>query len=369
MDFENGDVLEFELGNNTRLVFPKTFGNFTYQRTLGQGTFSAVVLCTNRSGKSYAVKVFSRRHLVEQQLFDRFEREVRVMESLKHPNIVALEQVVFTEEFIYLVMEYCERGELYEFLGNYGVMSLPFVARAFKQITEAICFIHSRDVVHRDLKPENILLDRDMNARLADFGLCQTNANRRLLETPCGSPFYASPEVLAQRPYDGKLADIWSLGVVLYTMVTGQLPWHTDNITRMYSEIQGSEVDIPEFIEEPIRELLTRMLSRNPANRPTAAEVLQSRWVTSFAADVPEPTAKLPPLKRASTDLNKKLESRWKKVLDVRPGEPQEGILSSRISGPPVLRTLVRRGPATAGIVKSPIRTPPMIPKMPQRLC
>jgi serine/threonine protein kinase len=271
--------LEFTLENGKVLRFPKSFGVYKYVRTLGSGTFSVVVLCEGRRSAQFAVKIFSRQLLVEEQLFDRFEREVRVLESLRHPNIIRLEEVVFGEQMIYLVMEFCERGELYHFIGNYRLINPQVVARIFREITEAIYFIHSRDIVHRDLKPENILLDTDMRPRLADFGLCHTNAHQRLLKTPCGSPVYACPEILAQIEYDGKAADIWSLGIVLYAMVVGELPWRAGDINEIFTEIQEEDVQIPSHLDEAVQELLRKMLSRNPADRPPADQILRHPWL------------------------------------------------------------------------------------------
>jgi serine/threonine protein kinase len=301
------------------------------------------------------VKIFSRHLLVEQHIFDRFEREVRVLQSLKHPNIVRFEEIVFTDELIYVVMEYCERGELYEFIANFGLLNPRVVLRIFKEITEAICFIHSRDIVHRDLKPENILLDSDMRPRLADFGLCHSTAKSQLMQTPCGSPYYACPEILSQTEYDGKAADIWSLGVVLFTMTTGELPWHNMNLTQLYLEIQECDVIVPDYLEEPIRALLAQMLSRNPAARPSAAQVLASRWFAGAAERPQDVKSRLPLLEKASTDVHKKpqLGGKWKKVLDVRSKNAGDSILAPTSQWGKVARRGL--GP-TEIVLRSPIR-------------
>jgi serine/threonine protein kinase len=364
MGLNAGDQLEFEMHNGDKLTFPKSFGSYRYVRTLGHGTFSAVVLCQHKSGTVFAVKVFSRRRLVEHQLFDRFEREVRVLESLRHPFIVRLEEVVFTEELIYVIMEYCERGELYDFVGSFGLMSPQVVARIFKQITEAVCFIHSRNVVHRDLKPENILLTEDMTPRLADFGLCHTTSHNKLLRTPCGSPFYAPPEVLAQLPYDGKASDVWSLGLVLYAMTTGELPWRNENLALLFTEIRDCDVEIPDYLDETIRELLVKMLSRNPADRPTAVEVQASRWCLRAEDLTGDGNQKLPLLLKASTDFRKRpLDAMGRRIFNVRRSDSTD--VARALGGR--LGSLVRKVPANSPLKIGSLRStfaPRMLPTM-----
>ena len=259
---------------------PKVFGKYEYIKTIGSGSFSVVVLCRHTyTRKFFACKVVSRALLVEQQIFDRFEQECRILQSLHHPNIVHVEALVFSEEYIYMIMEYCANGELFQRIVQTGGLDEAETHRIFKQVCEALQFVHSRNIAHRDLKPENILLDKDMNAKLADFGLCHTTCPQSLLLTPCGSPFYAPPEIINNTKYDGKKADIWSLGVVLYTMVTGSLPWTETNQTQLFIQIKEADIVIPPHVTPPVQQLLMMMLSRNPAVRPTCSDILSMPWV------------------------------------------------------------------------------------------
>ena len=262
------------------LKVPQKFGKYEYVRTIGNGSFSAVVLCRHTVTKEFfACKVVSRALLVEEQIFDRFEQEVRVLQSLKHPNIVHVENIVFTDDYIYLIMEYCQRGELFRYIVDHGMMSETEVRRMFKQICSALAFVHDHHIAHRDLKPENILLDSEMNAKLADFGLCHATTPQKLLMTPCGSPFYAPPEIINNVQYDGQKADIWSLGVVLYTMATGSLPWTETNQTQLFLQIQEADITIPPYASPPLQQLLGMMLQREPERRPTCKEILELPWL------------------------------------------------------------------------------------------
>ena len=273
-------VVQVPLDEEHVLNIPKQFGKYELVKKIGTGSFSAVVLCRHIQTRAYyACKVVCRQLLVEQNIFDRFEQEVRVLQSLRHPNIVHLEHIVYTEDNIYLIMEYCMRGELFKYIASIGPLEEGLVIRMFRQIAEALDFVHSHNIAHRDLKPENILLDQDMNAKLADFGLCHATSAQKLLVTPCGSPFYAPPEIINNVEYDGKRADVWSLGVVLYTMATGSLPWTETNQTQLFQQIREADIVIPSRLHPALRELLQMMLQRDPAKRPTTREILEFPWL------------------------------------------------------------------------------------------
>lgn len=273
--------IEVQLDEDYVLKIPKQFGKYELIKKIGTGSFSAVVLCRHiQTRVFYACKVVARKLLVAQNIFDRFEQEVRVLQSLHHPNIVRLEHIVFTEENIYLIMEYCSRGELFKYIATIGPLEESLVLRMFRQMAEALDFVHARNIAHRDLKPENILLDEEMNAKLADFGLCHATSAQKLLLTPCGSPFYAPPEIINNDEYDGKKSDVWSLGVVLYTMATGSLPWTETNQTQLFQQIREAEIMIPTRLNPALRDLLRLMLQRDPAHRPTTREILDHPWLS-----------------------------------------------------------------------------------------
>jgi serine/threonine protein kinase len=273
------ETLEIMMAGSQVLRVPKRFGRYEYVKTLGSGCSSAVVLARNLvSSGLCACKIVSRVHLINENIFDRFEQEVRLLPSLIHPNIVHFEEIVFDPELIYLVMEYCSQGDLFSHIVSNGLFPEARARDIFQQIAEAIRYIHDRDIAHRDLKPENILLDRHFTAKLADFGLCHVAASKSLLRTPCGSPFYAPPEIIANHDYDGKSADIWSLGVLLFTMVTGSLPWSSENQTELFRQIREADIEIPATLSPALQELLAKMLERNPGKRSTIAEVLSHPW-------------------------------------------------------------------------------------------
>lgn len=352
-------VIEVRLDDTNVLKIPKQFGKYEFVKKLGSGSFSAVVLCRHFQTKAYqACKVVSRRLLVEEHIFERFEQEVRVLQSFKHPNIVHVEQIVFTEENIYLVMEYCAKGELFKYIVDSGPINEKECRRLFRQIAEALAFVHDRNIAHRDLKPENILLDKDLNAKLADFGLCHVASPQQLLLTPCGSPFYAPPEIISNVEYDGKKADIWSLGVVLYTMVTGSLPWTETNQTQLFLQIQKADIVIPPRLNPALRNLLDAMIQRDPARRPTCKEVLESVWVTGAEDEDPRMSGKM---KRTLSVTDKSRpedppKTTHSNVFTRRPIDPRpvgtsqlskHTPQSASLSQVPAISTLIRKVPSS----------------------
>jgi serine/threonine protein kinase len=273
------DCVELVMNGSQVIRVPRRFDRYEYIRALGSGCSSAVVLVRNvASAALFACKVVPRARLAAEGVFERFEQEARLLAGLRHPNIVQFEEVVFGPELVFLVMEYCPQGDLFTRMVMHGIFGEARAREILQQIAEAVRFVHGRDIAHRDLKPENILLDAQSTAKLADFGLCHTTSPTRLLCTPCGSPFYAAPEVISHEEYNGKSADIWSLGILLFTMVTGSLPWSSENRAEMFRQITACEVCIPPTLSPALQDLLASMLQRDPQKRFTIEKVLNSPW-------------------------------------------------------------------------------------------
>jgi len=275
------DTISIPFGDRDPFIVPKVFGKYEYLKTVGFGSFSVVTLVRDiKTEEFYACKIVSRAVLVEEHIFDRFEQEVRILQSLKHPNIVCVHDLFFHELYIFMIMDYCQRGELFKYIVAHGYLTDFESRKLFKQIVSAISFIHSKNIVHRDIKPENILIDSNFSAKLADFGLCHMTCAKSLLSTPCGSPFYAPPEIIENIEYDGKKSDIWSLGVVLYTMTTGTLPWTESSQQKLFEEIRFGQIVIPSSLSPDLKEILSKMLQRDPALRPSADEILKTEWLS-----------------------------------------------------------------------------------------
>lgn len=275
------ETIQAFIGEEYPIQIPLHFGRYDYIRTVGTGSFSVVALVYERSNQQqFACKICSRSLLMEKNIFDRFEREVRIMQTFHHPNLVHLFDIVYDENLIYLIMEYCMNGELFQVIVEHGKLEESISRKIFAQLIEGMTYIHMRDIAHRDLKPENILLDENLNPKITDFGLCHQIEHNTLLKTPCGSPFYAPPEVIANQPYDGKKSDVWSLGVVLYTMVTGSLPWKETNQMALFRQIMEADFIIPKSIPPTLRDLIQRLLRVDPTDRPDMQDIANHPWLS-----------------------------------------------------------------------------------------
>jgi serine/threonine protein kinase len=323
------DWLTMTMDDGRVLRVPKRFGHYEYVQTLGGGGSSIVLLVRHTASNAlFACKAVSRQYLTEDRLFDRFEQEVRLLPFLNHPNVVRFEEVIFSLELIFLIMEYCSNGDLFSQIAMEGLFPEGRARALFRQIAEAVRFIHDKDIAHRDLKPANILLDAQFTPKLADFGLCSLSKSNKLLKTPCGSPLFAPPEIIMNQSYDGKTADIWSLGIVLYTMVTGTLPWTSDNQIAVYRQIRSADIEIPAHFSPALQDLLAIMLQRDPRNRPSIADVLESSWF-------PAPVVGTGFGRSASDHLRKPAVGHSRRLI-VRPKSPgpTPGVKHSRSMGP-----------------------------------
>ncbi|XP_050557704.1 mucin-17 isoform X2 [Spodoptera frugiperda] len=256
-------------------------GNYELEKTIGTGNFAVVKLATHIITKSkVAIKIIDKSRLDEDNLKKTF-REIAIMKKLRHPHIVRLYQVMESSHTIYLVTEYAPNGEIFDHLVSRGRMTEPEAARAFAQMVAAVGYCHANGVVHRDLKAENLLLDKDMNIKLADFGFSNEYTAGSPLATWCGSPPYAAPELFEGRQYDGPKADIWSLGVVLYVLVCGALPFDGNTLHELRSVVLSGKFRIPYFMSQECEHLIRHMLVVEPERRLSLRAVARHRWLAA----------------------------------------------------------------------------------------
>lgn len=201
------------------------------------------------------------------------------MKILDHPNIVKLFQVIETEKTLYLVMEYASGGEVFDYLVAHGRMKEKEARAKFRQIVFAVEYLHQKRIVHRDLKAENLLLDGDMNIKIADFGFSNEFTPGNKLDTFCGSPPYAAPELFQGKKYDGPEVDVWSLGVILYTLVSGSLPFDGQNLKELRERVLRGKYRIPFYMSTDCENLLKKFLVLNPAKRACLETIMKDKWM------------------------------------------------------------------------------------------
>jgi serine/threonine protein kinase len=259
---------------------PKQIGPFTMLGTIGEGAFSLVKLVRHEvTGRFYAAKIVPRSRLCTDYLRQRFEIEIRTHQVMHHPGIVQLHDLYKDDNNFYVILEFCANGELFQYIVDQGRLSEQEARVLTVQMLQALKYVQSQGVTHRDLKPENIFLTELGHAKLGDFGLSRFMPPDNLVGTPCGSPCYASPECLSGEPYDSKTTDLWSLGVIVFAMVTGELPWTKRDQNELFDQIRRGEYTIPNFISDDCAWFLQGLMTVSTDDRLTVESALAHPWV------------------------------------------------------------------------------------------
>ncbi|OCT83883.1 hypothetical protein XELAEV_18022022mg [Xenopus laevis] len=260
-------------------------GPYRLEKTLGKGQTGLVKLGVHCvTCQKVAIKIVNREKLSESVLM-KVEREIAILKLIEHPHVLKLHDVYENKKYLYLVLEHVSGGELFDYLVKKGRLTPKEARKFFRQIISALDFCHSHSICHRDLKPENLLLDEKNNIRIADFGMASLQVGDSLLETSCGSPHYACPEVIRVNTsaeltqvfvcftqgekYDGRKADIWSCGVILFALLVGALPFDDDNLRQLLEKVKRGVFHMPHFIPPDCQNLLCGMIEVDPNKRLT----------------------------------------------------------------------------------------------------
>ncbi|GMI02472.1 hypothetical protein TrVE_jg11965 [Triparma verrucosa] len=259
-------------------------------KILGQGSFATVKLATNKKdGTKWAIKVIQKKNLGPED-DAALKSEVEVLQSVKHENIVFLNEIFDTKQNLYMVMEVCAGGELFDRITEKDHYSENEARFALRQIAMALEYCHERNIVHRDLKPENLLYGDDTEEatlKLADFGLAKLLDNETMLHAQCGTPGYVAPEIVNNDLYGVKV-DMWSLGVIAYILFCGFPPFYDDNNQALFRSIKKGQYEYPspfwDEVSDTAKDLIDKLLVLNPEKRYSAKEVLAHPFMTNTAA-------------------------------------------------------------------------------------
>eukprot|EP00045_Choanoeca_perplexa_P008233 m.75916 g.75916 ORF g.75916 m.75916 type:complete len:997 (-) comp14409_c0_seq1:101-3091(-) len=246
-------------------------------RMLGMGTHGEVKQATHKLTKQeVAIKFIAKDECPEDKAA---WSEVAALKKIRHPHVVRLYDVIHTEDTVMLVLECLGGGELFDYLVSRRRLSETEGRRFVRQILSALEFCHNQNVVHRDLKLENLLLGSDDQVKITDFGFSNLFKEGGLMSTFVGSPAYAAPEILANEKYIGPNADIWSLGVIIFTILTGEMPFKDDNVLTNLKKIQNAEYDLPDFLSDHAQDLLSHLLVRDPSQRMSISDMWEHPWI------------------------------------------------------------------------------------------
>ncbi|XP_051836498.1 testis-specific serine/threonine-protein kinase 4 isoform X3 [Antechinus flavipes] len=273
-------------------------------KVIGNGSYGTVYEAYYTKQKVHvAVKIISKKKASEDYLNKFLPREIQVMKVSRHKYLINFYQAIETTSRVYMILELAQGGDILEWIQRYGACSESLAGKWFSQLTLGIAYLHSKGIVHRDLKLENLLLDKRENVKISDFGFAkmvpttvqiQPKSSQHLMgcfshlsQTYCGSFAYACPEILLGLPYNPFLSDIWSMGVILYTLVAAHLPFDDTNLKKLLRETQ-KEVNFPANhpISQECKNLIHMML-RQAAKRATILDILKDPWVLKFQPERP----------------------------------------------------------------------------------
>ena len=254
---------------------------------IGEGMFGKVKLGIHLLTKEkVAIKIFDKGKIKNEKEVEYIEREISILKKLNHYNTIKLYNIIQNENFIFLIQEYVPNGELLHFLENPENMNLTenHICKIYQQIISGIEYLHEIGIAHRDLKLENILLNRDKNIKIIDFGLSNkyNKENGELLQSSCGSPCYAAPEMIKGIQYHGLDTDIWSSGILLYLMLCKSFPFNDKNNSKLYQKILSGKFNLPNYLSNEAKDLLSKLLKVNPIERIKLDEIKKHPWFNLY---------------------------------------------------------------------------------------
>lgn len=262
----------------------KRVGFYKLRTQLGSGNFATVKLGMHLlTNEKVAVKIIDKTKL-DDQARRLLSREITCMECLQHRNLVRLFEVIDTFPRLYLVMECAAAGDLQARIASKGAYTEEQARLIFAQLVAAISHMHERGVIHRDLKSENIFFHSETEIKVGDFGF-STETTGRLLDTFCGSPPYAAPELFSEECYKGPLVDVWAMGIILYLMLSARMPFHADNVSLLKQKILAGKFEPLSARTPACQELLAKILTKEPEQRYTVNDITSSSWLQAGSTD------------------------------------------------------------------------------------
>lgn len=255
--------------------------DYIFSKQIGKGAYAIVKEAIHKAtGEKVAIKVYNKLTLLNPHRKKNVTREIQILQKLSHKNIVKLHESIDSVKELYLVMERIEGASLYSRLKTARRFSETEARNIFRQIVQGIQYCHSKNVSHRDIKLENVLVTSGDEVRIIDFGFSTCYSPETKLYSFCGTPSYMAPEIISKKEYYGPGVDVWALGVLLHTMVTGRYPFKGDNEHELFAKISRGHFDTPPGVSHSCKELIRRILQVDPRKRPTCSDILKDPFMT-----------------------------------------------------------------------------------------
>jgi len=247
--------------------------DFEILKPLGQGKFGNVYLAREkRSDFIIALKVLWKDIISKYKVEKQLRREIEIQSHLRHPNILKLYGYFYDEKRVFLILEYAPKGEVFSELNRNGRFSEQKTARYICPLSNALHYIHSKNVIHRDIKPENLLLSTDGTVKLGDFGWAIHMTDKKKRFTICGTPDYLPPEMIVDEGHNYSV-DTWSLGVLIYEFLVGQPPFVAERTSDTYRRIVDVDLEFPDYVSSEAQDLISKLLQKDPNQRMSLLDV------------------------------------------------------------------------------------------------
>ncbi|CAD2222279.1 Protein kinase domain/Protein tyrosine kinase/Kinase-like, putative [Angomonas deanei] len=256
----------------------KKVGEYTIGKKIGSGNFATVYECKNSKGQRFALKDLAKKSISDEKMEQQLLREICILATVKHKNVLQLVDMMQSTNHIYIVMELVTGGELFDLIVKNKKLTEADARTYLGQLLDGLEAMQRHNIAHRDIKPENLLLDEKGMLKISDFGLGNVQGGN-VLQTICGTPNYVAPEVLSERGYNGFSADIWSCGVLLYVMVSGTMPFEDRNMNKLLMQIQKGVYRPLTSVSKECQDLMARMMQTDPRKRICMEDIRRHPWM------------------------------------------------------------------------------------------
>jgi aurora kinase len=259
-----------------------TLSDFEIGKPLGRGKFGSVYLAREQQTKYIvALKVLQKSQLLKAGVEHQLRREIEIQSHLRHKNILRLYGYFYDNKRIYLILEYSPRGELYKHLTSKGRFSERQSSQYILELSQALSYCHKKHIIHRDIKPENLLIGHSGELKIADFGW-SVHAPSSRRNTLCGTLDYLPPEMVEGREHSSSV-DVWSLGVLMYEFLVGTPPFEAEGHSATYRRISRVDLRFPKGLSEDAKDLIFRLLQKEPKRRIELELVRRHPWIVRNA--------------------------------------------------------------------------------------